>query len=401
MSAIIPVAEVASSPLIVDAIYEGGKRGDLTHEAIHALLGVQNLGGFRFLGRGEDRRICALNCTGDKPDWPDHLDHNTGQLIYYGDNKEPGLDLNHPSREGNAFLRRVFDHVHADPPRRQKVPPIFIFNQVRTSSKNQGVQFKGLAVPGYPSLPATEDLVAVWKTSRGERFQNYRSIFTILNATLISRKWIEDLKQGRSLTENTPNAWLDWVHKGSYKTLISEPTTVIRTIEEQMPDTPLKEAILRAVFTYYSTDPYEFELFAARIFQLLDNRVIIDEVTRRSVDGGRDAIGRYLLGVESDPIYSDFALEAKCYAPSLNGSKFTSVGVKDASRLISRLKHRQFGVLVTTSAVARQAYQEVREDGHPIIFISGRDIAEILIKSGYTTVDLVMTFLKKESARTG
>jgi hypothetical protein len=133
----------------------------------------------------------------------------------------------------------VFDHIHADPPRRQKVPPIFIFNQVRTSSKNQGVQFKGLAVPGYPSLPATGDLVAVWKTSRGERFQNYRSIFTILNATLISRKWIEDLKQGRSLTENTPNAWLDWVHKGSYKTLISEPTTVIRTIEEQMPDTPL------------------------------------------------------------------------------------------------------------------------------------------------------------------
>jgi hypothetical protein len=34
------------------------------------------------------------------------------------------------------------------------------------------------------------------------------------------------------------------------------------------------------------------------------------------------------------------------------------------SRLTPRLRHRQFGVLVTTSAIARQGYEEVREDRH-------------------------------------
>ncbi|MCP1762460.1 O-acetyl-ADP-ribose deacetylase (regulator of RNase III) [Bradyrhizobium japonicum] len=36
-------------------------------------------------------------------------------------------------------------------------------------------------------------------------------------------------------------------------------------------------------------------------------------------------------------------LEAKCYGSG------NSVGVREMSRLISRLRHRQFGVLVTTS----------------------------------------------------
>jgi len=70
--------------------------------------------------------------------------------------------------------------------------------------------------------------------------------------------------------------------------------------------------------------------------------------------------------------------------------------VSDVSRLISRIRHRQFGVLVTTSAVSRQAYQEVREDRHPIIFISGRDISEILIRNGYNTVERVADLLASE-----
>ena len=43
---------------------------------------------------------------------------------------------------------------------------------------------------------------------------------------------------------------------------------------------------------------------------------------------------------------------------------------------------RQFGVLVTTSYVARQAYKEIREDTHPVIIISGKDIVETLKKAG-------------------
>ena len=129
---------------------------------------------------------------------------------------------------------------------------------------------------------------------------------------------------------------------------------------------------------------------------MTDSRVIIDEITRATIDGGRDAIGRYLLGLPDDPVYAEFSLEAKCYRPLIGGVAPNTVGVKEVSRLISRIRHRQFGVLVTTSLIARQAYQEVREDRHPILFISGRDIAEILIANGFNTLERVAALLSSE-----
>ena len=88
-------------------------------------------------------------------------------------------------------------------------------------------------------------------------------------------------------------------------------------------------------------------------------------ITQASRDGGWDAIGRHALGPPTDRVVVDFALEAKCYAVS-NG-----LGVKEVSRLISRLLHRQYGVLVTTSYVGEQPYKETRQDGHPIVIVAG------------------------------
>ena len=48
------------------------------------------------------------------------------------------------------------------------------------------------------------------------------------------------------------------------------------------------------------------------------------------------------------------------------------------ARLISRLRHRQFGIFITTSYVNKQTYEEVLEDKHPILIITASDIAEIL-----------------------
>ncbi len=41
-----------------------------------------------------------------------------------------------------------------------------------------------------------------------------------------------------------------------------------------------------------------------------------------------------------------------------------------------------FGVLVTTSYLQEQAYQELKADGHPIVVIAARDIVEILAFQG-------------------
>src|SRR5262245_59935426 len=86
----------------------------------------------------------------------------------------------------------------------------------------------------------------------------------------------------------------------------------------------------------------------------------------------------------------DFALEAKCYAPE-NG-----VGVKELSRLISRLRHREFGILVTTSFLGHQAYQELRSDRHPVVVIAGADIAAILVKAGMGMPEAVRNWLTAE-----
>jgi restriction endonuclease Mrr len=67
---------------------------------------------------------------------------------------------------------------------------------------------------------------------------------------------------------------------------------------------------------------------------------------------------------------------------------------------VCAIRHRQFGVLVTTSVIARQAYEEVREDRHPIVFLSGKDIADILVANDYGTPASVRELLEVEFSLT-
>ncbi len=91
-----------------------------------------------------------------------------------------------------------------------------------------------------------------------------------------------------------------------------------------------------------------------------------------------DAIGYYSIhsdGKANYPLKIDCALEAKCYIEK------SSVGVREMSRLISRIRYRQFGIMITTSYVHKQAYSEVIEDGHPILILTASDIADVLRKN--------------------
>jgi restriction endonuclease Mrr len=154
---------------------------------------------------------------------------------------------------------------------------------------------------------------------------------------------------------------------------MAPPTSLIRSVAEQQPQNLAEEKIISAILEYCKDDPYIFESAATDIWMKSCSLGMNVDVTRRWKDGGKDAIGNLILGPKSDPIKINFALEAKCYSPSNN------VGVQEMSRLISRLKYREFGVLVTTSAVNAQAYKEIRADEHPIVVISGTDIAQVLI----------------------
>ena len=58
------------------------------------------------------------------------------------------------------------------------------------------------------------------------------------------------------------------------------------------------------------------------------------------------------------------------------------------SRLISRIRYRQFGVMLTTSYVDSQAYKEVVEDGHPILIVTATDIAQTLRRNSITSENI-------------
>lgn len=221
--------ESADAGLIVDAVYEGNVGGHISGEALSRLLpGAGNQGGFRASGRGEDKKLVALYTSGEDKDWPDSLDLNTGQFVYFGDNKRPGHELHDTQRGGNHILRRVFSLLHESLPQRRLIPPFFVFKKYPTGVSARSVQFKGLAVPGFPGLAPTADLVAVWKTTEGQRFQNYRAVFTVLDVPVVKRAWIEDLAAAQPITTNAPAAWVEWVERGRYRPLTAESTNVVR-----------------------------------------------------------------------------------------------------------------------------------------------------------------------------
>ena len=380
----IKFGDLQGSDLIVDAIYEGGKLGNASDEVISKLLRVQNSSGFRFLGSTKDFNLkyCVLYTSFEDKNWPDYLDPVTGQFIYYGDNHSSKDDIHNTPKKGNLVLRHSFECLHEG--NRDSIPPFFVFSKV---GKGRDVQFKGLAVPGYPSVAQTDDLVAVWKHSNGNRFQNYKAIFTILDIPCIKREWINDLIAGRDRLLNAPKAYRDWVLKGKYAPLMAEPTIRLRSKEEQIPSSKEDLEIIQTIYEYFE-NPYDFEICAIELFKLMDSNVISCDRTRLWVDGGRDAIGKYRIGTNRNGIEVEFALEAKRYQLD------SAVGVKEVSRLISRLRHRQFGVFVTTSYIHRQAYQEIIDDSHPVIIISAIDILTLLKERGIATKAQIQQWLK-------
>ncbi|RWP10973.1 MAG: restriction endonuclease [Mesorhizobium sp.] len=385
---IVPVDQLQTADLHVDACYQGGRFGNAADDPLPPLLRVDSQGGFRYRGKVAGRlEMLALTSSMSDPDWPDHLDRETGVFTYYGDNKKPGRELHDTGRDGNLILQRIFTASRQGAEGRASVPPIFLFARAGT---NRDQIFLGLAVPGASDLDASEELVAIWRTAGGSRFQNYRARFTVLDTAVISREWIDTIIAGRPDDKLASKAWRNWVRTGRRLPLIASRSLEHRTRAEQLPNDGEGEALVAVIRRHFADRPHAFEYCAAAIARLMMPDIATLDVTRPSRDGGRDAVGQMRVGSGPSAILVDFALEAKCYTPP------NAVGVRDVSRLISRLRHRQFGILVTTSCVDLQAYKEVKEDGHPIIIIAAADIVDLLRRNGRGTVDVVSAWLAEE-----
>lgn len=371
----VSFADLNGADLVLDRVYRGGTAGNTGDDPLSRLLPVGNQGGFRTLGSPKDDavKLVVLYTSGAEPDWPDSLDPYNGTFTYFGDNRSPGREVHDTPKKGNLLLTRAFERAHAGSTGRALVPPFLLFDKPGTG---RDVRFRGLLAPGSDRISGEEDLVAVWRTTQGQRFQNYRARFTVLDVAAVGHAWIAQIRTGNPLGTACPDPWRHWVETGIYTPLLAPPTITIRSREEQQP-LPADRPLLELVRQHFQGREYEFEQFAADLWRMSQPNVDRVDVTRPWRDGGRDAVGDYLLGPASDPVAVEFALEAKCYSFD-NG-----VGVRETSRLISRLRHRQFGVLVTTSHLDRQAYREIREDAHPVVVLAGRDIVDILKSKGY------------------
>ena len=378
--------DLASAELVIDEEYLSNGATNSSGDVLSKLMNVGTLGGFRPRRTTDNKNYAyiVLESTGNSIDWIDVVDRVNGTVTYYGDNRKPGKQLHETKNKGNIILRDAFDALYNND--RASIPPFFYFE----SSGGRNRRFVGLLVPGDGKNTSLENqLVAIWRTQKGQRYQNYKAVFTILDVASISRIWLSDLINGNGYNSHyAPKAWKKWVDSGIVKAIKSDPIIAYRKKDEQLPDNDRDKAILQAIYDYFKDD-YMFEFCAIKIAEMMDNNIIKIEHTRFYKDGGKDAIGQYRIGNIADGIDVDFALEAKHYKPG------NSLSVKELSRVISRIRFRQFAILVTTSYLDLDAYKELKEDRHPVIVVSGGDIVKILYAAGYKTKEEVMQWLSQ------
>ena len=386
----ISFKDLKGSGLFVDTVYEGGNDKNISSEVLSKLLHVGNSGGFRKcmeIVNGKKSKNVAYVCiytTGEELEWMDKIDRTLGRFVYWGDNRKAGNSLTRTKFGGNEFLEEIYSKLALG--LRKHIAPVFVFQKYC----RRDVIFCGLAVPGDCRINPQDALVSVWAQNSNGRYQNYKAIFTILDISCIDSRWLNDLENGVGYkSQYAPEVWKKWVDKGTYTPLITEKNPILyRKANEQLPSPEsLEYTMLNQIISYFD-NPYIFEQFACKLVQIMDSNIINIEQTRHTRDGGRDAIGKYRVGLADGGIEIEFALEAKRY--NLNHS----VGIKETSRLISRIKHRQFGILVTTSFVGDQAYKEIIEDQQPIVIVAGKDIIKILITAGINSNEILDDWLK-------
>lgn len=382
--------ELEGVDLIVDCIYEGGTHGNAADEPLRKIFPkCGTSGGFRKVTRDDDAQKFAyivLYTSMNELEWPDYLDEETGIFRYYGDNRLPGRGIIDTHFKGNKLLEEVFQKLNSNESL-EDMPPFFVFKK---TGQGRNVKFLGLAAPGNPNISPDKDLVAFWRTIGGNRFQNYESYFTILDTAdePITQDWLISLiEDHENNLQYAPDVWKEYIERGreGIRALKAPRIYKIPSKEEQLSCDEEGEKCLNIIRNHYRDNPYGFEACAKDLIMKMDSNIIDLNLTRPWRDGGRDAIGKYEIstGINVNyPLKIYFSVEAKCYSPS-NG-----VNVKAMSRLISRIKYRQFGILITTSYVNSQAYKEVVEDGHPILIITASDIAAILRFNSITTENI-------------
>ena len=310
-----------------------------------------------------------LYTSGAEPDWPDALDPYTGAFTYFGDNRSPGRELHDTPRKGNLLLSRVFERAHAGRAGRGQVPPFLLFDKPGTG---RDVRFRGLLAPARTGSAAKKTSSRSGAPQEGSGSRTTAPGSPSWTSRRVTRPGSPSYSPATRSARPARPPWRTWVDSGTYTPLLAPPTVIIRSREQQQP--------ARRGQAPAGPGLPALQGPAARL-----------RAVRRRPDAhaaSPTSTGSTSPGPGATAAATPSATTSSAHAPtpSRSSSRWkpsathpaNGVGVRETSRLISRLRHRQFGVLVTTSHLDTQAYQEIREDGHPVVVLAGRDIADIL-----------------------
>lgn len=393
--------------LVTDAVYCPAEenKNNFSGEIISKLFGVKTQGGFRYIGSKSSPKYIVIYTTGKELFWSDEFDPSFGLFLYYGDNKHPGTELHETNIHGNAILRNIFDFACSDDINmRKRIPPIFIVKGGPEGGRD--IQYIGLAVPGTNKTEKRNWLTAIWASDEnGNRFQNYKALFTVLdtkdgsrfspNDASVDLRWLTDIQNDKTLESvYAPKSWVSYIEKRKFEALLPQIlVSHVKNKDEQMPAPETEDmAMLNCLQNYFVEKDrgYSFEEFANHMVQTLDESVLYINTTRKYKDGGFDGEGEYrIFRTSINEIKIPFLVQAKCYKTNV------SLKVHDTARIISRLQKGHFGVIITTSYLSEQAYDEILKDRCNLVILSGKNIVEYLHRVDIHTVKKLIDYLKK------
>ena len=290
--------------------------------------------------------------------WSDIVDYESGQIKYWGDDKNETPKKNWDEFRGNKLLWAIFEltkNKEVD-----LIPPILHF--IKTSSGK--VKFSGLCLMNNCSLD--------WYFDGNEPISNLKVVLDILELEKLDIRWLKERSlesSQKDLLKNSPEFWRNAM-KGKAKKL-RVWSSEIKTKNQQFPMSTHPD--FNIIESINKLNPYQFEaltkLMVEDFSDIIDGLTHSVTQTKKSGDKGIDIYGYFRL---PEPI--NYKIKFKGEAKRWTGA----VGPKDVSRLVARLQRGEYGLFFTTSWYTIQAQEEVIIDGYPVRLFSGQDIVNIL-----------------------
>lgn len=194
--------QLEDADLETGVTYCWGPEKNLKSEPISKLLGLGNVGGFRWKGRMENVPYVVITSNSSKSEWPDHYQSEKGLLTYYGDNHD-GFD--HLSTPGNAMLNLCNERLQKG--LRNLVPPFLYFKK---SDYARGLVFLGAFHPDVSNDPDDSWLQLIIR-SNSRQFSNYKARFRQTSDLIITRDKLQNSKSGLGRQLAHYSDWIDGV----------------------------------------------------------------------------------------------------------------------------------------------------------------------------------------------